>query len=63
MIGDYVGEGEKAYPRNAHSKINSMKYIQAQEQLMNGNCLMMVNGNWLENEMSLRSNGSAESVE
>lgn len=63
MIGDYVGEGEKAYPRNAHSKINSMKYIQAQEQLMNGNCLMMVNGNWLENEMSLRSNGSASNVE
>lgn len=63
MIGDYVGEGETAYPKNAHSKINSMKYIQAQEQLMNGNCLMMVNGNWLENEMSLRANGINTSVE
>lgn len=63
MIGDYVGEGDSAYPRNAHSKINSMKYLQAQEQLMNGNCLMMVNGNWLENEMSIRSKGTDSSVE
>lgn len=47
--------------KNAHTNINSMTYMQAQQVLMNGTCLMMVNGNWLENEMKIRtdSNSSA----
>lgn len=40
---------------NSHTNINSMNYMQAQQQLFNGNCLMMVNGSWLENEMKIRS--------
>ena len=41
--------------KNNHTNINSMNYMQAQQQLFNGNCLMMVNGSWLENEMKIRS--------
>ncbi|MBR2329949.1 MAG: extracellular solute-binding protein [Clostridia bacterium] len=36
---------------NSHKNVNSMTFTQAQAQLLNGNCLMMVNGDWFENEM------------
>ena len=44
---------------NNHVNINSMSYMQAQQQLFNGNCLMMVNGSWLENEMKIRSESTS----
>lgn len=36
---------------NSHKNVNSMTFTQAQAQVLNGNCLMMVNGDWVENEM------------
>ncbi len=45
--------------KNNHTNINSMNYMQAQQQLFNGNCLMMVNGSWLENEMKIRSESTS----
>lgn len=42
---------------NSHKNINSLTFTQAQAQLLNGNCLMMVNGDWFENEMKDKAGG------
>lgn len=48
--------------KNAHTNINSMTYMQSQQQFMNGNCLMIVNGNWLENEMKVRAETTTDTI-
>lgn len=36
----------------SHKNINTLTFTNAQAQILTGNCLMMVNGDWFENEMA-----------
>lgn len=36
----------------SHKNINTLTFTNAQAQILTGGCLMMVNGDWFENEMS-----------